>query len=112
MREIKFRQKTKEGCHYWGYIDGVFISPLNTAEYKNVPNDQYIGLKDKKGVEIYDGNTVKTKEGEYGEIKVSFHQGVFGVIGRDSRHYPLRDFTKGGTSHSEIDIDVEVIENK
>jgi len=59
MREIKFRQIVKRGksfsVHYWGFIGEHFISPLYSVEPPDVKSDQYTGLKDKNGKEIYEG---------------------------------------------------------
>ena len=56
---IKFRQKLKpdrdkfnEGYHYWGYIDGGFISPFG----KNIcmgDSEQFTGALDSAGNEVY-----------------------------------------------------------
>jgi hypothetical protein len=61
-RELKFRQpiRDKDGkfveWHYWGIIDGEWVPPqMKTVYYLDTitESQQYIGLKDKHGKEIY-----------------------------------------------------------
>jgi hypothetical protein len=59
QREIKFRQRnSKGGWHYWGYIDGHFVGPLETFGIDGGDNNQFTGLHDKNGKEIYEGDIV------------------------------------------------------
>ena len=60
MKIIKFRQKLKphfvksgEEYHYWGYIDGGFVSPVG-GNYFDGDSEQFTGNKDDKGSDIYE----------------------------------------------------------
>lgn len=92
-REIKFRQPIfKNGkfqdFHYWG-ID----LPINEVE-ANVsfvtfiqgvtnPKDsqQFTGLFDRQGREIYEGDIVLASYNYLGKIPVKFHDGKFNIAG-------------------------------
>lgn len=58
QEEIKFRQENNgqrpKGWHYWGFIDGVFISPFTSIA--GGKSYQFTGFKTFKGIEIYEGD--------------------------------------------------------
>jgi len=85
QREIKFRQKnkTKKGWHYWGIFKGEFVSPINCGK----DSQQFTGLKDKNGKEIYEGDIVEFED-ESGttEDEIVFGNGSFIAKNNPSWH--------------------------
>jgi uncharacterized phage protein (TIGR01671 family) len=89
MRPIKFRQRIDRGgmhkWHYWGYTEvGGFTGPV---EIDRLPSQQFTGLLDKNGKEIYESDIVKARHGrnDYegysiikGEIKFENGQWLIG----------------------------------
>ena len=77
MREIKFRQAIfLDGkfylWHYWGYVkDNVFDEPIRGLENCKL-SQEYTGLKDKNGKEIYEGDVIQWWNGRelIGDAKV------------------------------------------
>ena len=70
MREIKFRQWTGRKFHLWGvHVGGkyCFNSPMSLTEY--CINEQFTGLLDKNGVEIYEGDYVHIPTEGISEVK-------------------------------------------
>lgn len=84
MREILFRQyfykgDTFLGRHEWGYTsNGVFESPATWGGSTHFINKQYIGLTDKNGVKIFEGDLVFLEDGEHSFYgKIIFEYGQF-----------------------------------
>ena len=96
MRDIKFRQwdKRNKRFHYFGFtLDDYFefTSPVSPCR-KNYPVSQYTGLKDSKGVEIYEGDVVNSRHLSLAEVVFSKKAAKFCI--QIYRMNPYKEMTK------------------
>ena len=115
MRENKFRGKTKESKWvYGGYYTekGKHYIRQYLLSYEVIPETvgQYTGLKDKNGVEIYEGDKVKQNGFWICIVKYLEPKFCLKVINND-KGIRYHNFFHGRELCGNIDKNVEVIGN-
>jgi len=81
MRELKFRVYIPDHGKFCYFTLGDFDYSDRYLDQHQYPVQQYTGLKDKSGKEIYEGDILKWHEGENNLSEVIFQNGSFMVRG-------------------------------
>jgi hypothetical protein len=81
-KKIKFRVWHEERFHYWGFFDEQFVPPPcdcgDDADLVERKSQQYTGMKDKWGTEIYVGDIVDVSSFGIRDKKYYIISSVFG----------------------------------
>ena len=112
MIDIKFRQRNLNNgsYYYWGLVDGIWQNPKIQDNYIHpMDSQQYICMKDKNGVEIYEGDNLRINlDGESYISPVMKRHGCWVIYHpyRLDMHTCERDYINFGwwTSHDNVEV--------
>lgn len=108
MREVKFRAWDKifekmiqvtDLNLKTGYLIGEIDTKIVSCKFKDCELLQYTGLKDKNGIEIYEGDIVENGNGKVGYILFQIQAGGLVVVIKD-RDYRIGHRNNGEGYHT------------
>lgn len=99
MREIRFRQRIQDGWYYWGFMkeegdlifQGITTGNISTIEEALKNSQQFTGLHDKAGKEIWESDLYALDGGIYQIVWNPAWAGFFRKVITPSDYEPLGD---------------------
>lgn len=123
MREIKFRQycETDYGNEMVYYLsenfdNGLWFQAVDSHIHKVLsPPTQFTGLKDRDGIEIYEGDILKNEKSTSGNFFVKFNVGGYDAVYKNNFTlclHPVLHYHDGASIIGNIYQNPELIEIK
>jgi len=109
MRELKFRVWDNRQTKFEYFSLSNITIPDRLLSQHSYPVQQYTGLKDKNGVDIYEGDIVKATSDQYTNKnfigKVIFDEGYFST-------WVNKNYIRGIWGYNDIEVIGNIFENK